>query len=256
MKVIVLAGGEAGLEDPLYDLTIGGYKALLELSGKAMIQWVVDAINAAEKIDEILLVGLPESVEVSSKKPLMRLEDQHGMIKNVIAAARTLVEKGASPDEQVLLMSGDIPGIRGEILDWMVDEVSVVDYDMVYSLIERKAMESRYPGSKRSYIKLNDVEVCGGDVSAFRLRIALQENPLVNALTHARKNVFKQARLIGFSTLILLLLRIISLSELEKRICEKLELNGKALLNPYAEAGMDVDKPFQYEIMKADLKEK
>ena len=32
-----------------------------------------------------------------------------------------------------------------------------------------------------------------------------------------------------------------------------MNINGRGLICPYAEAGMDVDKPAQYELLKHDL---
>jgi hypothetical protein len=36
-------------------------------------------------------------------------------------------------------------------------------------------------------------------------------------------------------------------------VSKRLGLRGRAVVCPYAEIGMDVDKPFQLEIMRADL---
>ena len=47
MHAIVTAGGAPTPKEPLYPLTRGDYKALLEIQGKAMIQWVLDALNGA-----------------------------------------------------------------------------------------------------------------------------------------------------------------------------------------------------------------
>jgi hypothetical protein len=41
-----------------------------------------------------------------------------------------------------------------------------------------------------------------------------------------------------------------------KRVCERLNIRGRVLFCPFAEVGMDVDKPHQLEIMRADLVEK
>jgi hypothetical protein len=38
-----------------------------------------------------------------------------------------------------------------------------------------------------------------------------------------------------------------------KRVSEKIKIKGRAIRWPYAEAGMDVDKPHQLEQMRADM---
>jgi hypothetical protein len=36
-------------------------------------------------------------------------------------------------------------------------------------------------------------------------------------------------------------------------ICNRLKLRGRALVCPYSEIGMDVDKPFQLDMLRTDL---
>lgn len=114
-------------------------------------------------------------------------------------------------------------------------------------------MEARYPGSRRTYVRLKGLEVCGGDLNAIRLSLAAEDNPLWARLIEARKSPLRQAALIGFDTLLLLLLRRLTLEDAAARVCRRLGLRGLALLCPYAEIGMDVDKPFQLELVREDL---
>ena len=79
------------------------------------------------------------------------------------------------------------------------------------------------------------------------------EDRLWHRIVDTRKNVFKQAALVGFDTLILLLLKMITLEGAVDKVTKRLNLNGRAVLCPYAEVGMDVDKPHQLEIIRKDL---
>ena len=72
----------------------------------------------------------------------------------------------------------------------------------------------------------------------------------------ARKNALKQALLIGIDNLILLLLRAIDLEGALQRVSKRLNIKGRAIQCPYAEIGMDVDKPHQLQIVRADLERK
>jgi hypothetical protein len=56
----------------------------------------------------------------------------------------------------------------------------------------------------------------------------------------------------GIDTLILLLLHCY-LQGAQERVSKRLGLRGRAIPCPYAEIGMDVDKPHQLEIMRKDL---
>jgi hypothetical protein len=114
-------------------------------------------------------------------------------------------------------------------------------------------MEKRFPGANRSYIRFKDAEVCGGDMNIVRTSVATGRDDLWNKLVAARKNAFKQAALLGFDTLLLLLLRRLSIDGLIKRAGSRLGIKGRAVFSPYAEIAMDVDKPYQLEILRKDL---
>jgi hypothetical protein len=51
----------------------------------------------------------------------------------------------------------------------------------------------------------------------------------------------------------LLLMRLISLDSAVKTVSRRLKISGRAIICPYAEVGMDVDKPHQLEIIRQDL---
>jgi hypothetical protein len=114
-------------------------------------------------------------------------------------------------------------------------------------------MEDRYPGSKRSYVHLKDVEVCGGDMNVIRSNLVEGNDELWDQIVDARKNALKQAALIGYDTLLMLLLRLITLEGAARKVSKRIKLHGRALVCPYAEVAMDVDKPHQYELMLKDL---
>jgi choline kinase len=57
MDAIVLAGGAPAPDSPLYPFTKGKPKAALDIGGKPMLQWVLDALEKAETIDRVVIVG-------------------------------------------------------------------------------------------------------------------------------------------------------------------------------------------------------
>jgi GTP:adenosylcobinamide-phosphate guanylyltransferase len=233
-------------------MTGGGFKSMLDIGGKPMIQWVLDSLNRARHVERIFVVGLPQDVLLQSGKEVSMLADRGDMVSNIIAGAREIMT--TCPGETyALCVSADIPAITGEMADWVAERVLTEDFELYYNVIERKTMETRYPGSRRTYIHLKGMQCCGGDLNAIRLSLASTENPLWDRLISARKSPLRQAALIGYDTLFLLLLRQLSLREAESAVGKRLGVQARALLCPYAEIGMDVDKPHQLEIMREDL---
>jgi GTP:adenosylcobinamide-phosphate guanylyltransferase len=252
MDAIVTAGGIPQPGEPLYEYTQGSCKALLDIAGKPMIQWVLDALFEAQTVDRIVVIGLPPDAGIGGGKIASLIPNQGGMVDNIRAGVKKIIELNPQA-HHVLIVSSDIPAITAEMVDWIVNTTMQTDEDVYYSVIERKVMEKRFPASKRSYTHLKDLEVCGGDMNMVRTSLISANSELWERIIDARKNVFKQAALIGFDTLILLLLRRITLESGIKMVTKRLKVTGRAIVSPYAEVGMDIDKPHQLEIIRADL---
>ncbi len=255
MNVLITAGGIPAAEDSLYEATRGGYKALIPLAGKPIIQWIVDAFSACPGIGDLVIVGLPPETPIQSSHKLHFLPDQGDMILNIRSGLEGL-RKIAPDDEYTLLCAGDIPALSSKMIIWMLNALPGLEADLVYTIVERNVMESAFPDSNRTYLKLKDKEVCGGDIFAIRLDRRIQELPIWEDLVAARKKPLKQAAIFGFDTLFLILTRQITVSQLEQKLSGKLGLTARTLSTPYAEMGMDVDKLFQLRIVEKYLREK
>jgi hypothetical protein len=73
------------------------------------------------------------------------------------------------------------------------------------------------------------------------------------ALIVNRKNPVAQAMVMGWITSFLLVTRQLTLDNAVARVCQRIGIKGRAIVWPYAEPCMDVDKPHQLELLRADL---
>ncbi|MEW5961421.1 MAG: hypothetical protein AB1801_27195, partial [Chloroflexota bacterium] len=126
---------------------------------------------------------------------------------------------------------------------------------LYYGIVKREIMEARYPGSNRTFTKLADMHVCGADIHIAHKSMTTDPEHLAmwEELIGRRKSPLKQAASIGFLTLILLLMGRLSLEGAIKRVTKRLNITGRPIIWDYAEPAMDVDKPHQLEILRADL---
>ncbi len=254
MDAIVLAGGTPRSEDLLFPFTKGAPKAMLEICGKPMIQRVLDALSNSASVDNVIIVGLSQDSRIYCSKKMYFVPDRGGLIENLNAGAKKVAEIDKQAT-QALFVSSDIPAVTGEMVDWIVNAALGENKDIFYNVISREVMEKRFPHSCRTYTKFKDINLCGGDLHVFSLCILLEEdNGIRKKLAAARKSPIKQAALIGFDTLFLYLIGQLTLNKAEKNISKHLKVSGKAIVCPYAEAGMDVDKPCHLEILTADLR--
>jgi GTP:adenosylcobinamide-phosphate guanylyltransferase len=254
MDAIVTAGGIPQPDDPLYAYSNGASKAMIDVAGKPMIQWVLDALGEARGVDNVILIGLASRTGISCKKPVHFISNQGRMLANIVAGVDKARE--LNPDARyVLIVSSDIPGIKAGMVDWLIDTAMQTRDDLYYSVVPRPIMEKRYPKSKRTYTRLKDIEVCGADLHVAHVRMAAgQHLELWEELIGDRKSPMRQAARVGLDIFFQVAIQHnITLDDLVARVSERLGIKGRVPIWDHAEPGMDVDKPFQLEILRADL---
>jgi len=252
MDAIVTAGGIPQPQDPLYTYSNGDSKALIDLAGKPMIQWVLDALGDAQQVDNVIVIGLTAKSGVTCKKPLYFLSNQGRMLANIVVGVNKSLELNKR-NQYVLIVSSDVPTIKSEMVDWVISSAMETRDDLYYGVCDREVMETRFPGSRRTYTKLKDIELCGADVHVSHVSMATEHLDTWEQLIGSRKSPLKQARKIGIDTFFKVLTKSITLDELVTTVCTRIGIKGRAIKYPFAEPCMDVDKPGQLEMLRADL---
>ena len=252
MDAIVTAGGIPQPEDPLYTFSNGNAKALIEIAGRPMVQWVLDALSDAKNVDNVILIGLSPRSGVTCKKPMHFLSNQGRMLANIVAGVNKAIELNKK-NKYVLVVSSDIPAIKPEMVDWLIETCMETKDDLYYGVCPKDAMESRFPGSKRTFTHLKDMDVCGADMNITHVRMATEHLDMWEQLIGTRKSPLRSASIIGFGTLFKLATRQLTLDEAVSRVSQRIGIKGRAIVWPYAEPCMDVDKPPQLELLRADL---
>ncbi len=251
ISAVVLAGGMITEGDPLYESTGTLKKSMLPVAGKPMVQWVIEAIDRSVSIAHIIVAGLEEQLWFETTKPNSTMPDTGGMLANIKQGLEAVNGMGQG-DEFVLLASGDIPTITPQIVDWRVHNALEVGADVNYAVVTRETMEARFPKSKRSYVQLRDMSVCGGDLNVLRASLA-GEDQLWERIIEARKSAWRQVSLLGYDLLLQYLLRRVSLESAGDKVSERLGIHGVGTVSPYAELAMDIDKPAHLEVVERDM---
>lgn len=254
MDVVLSAGSTPGKIDSLLEYAHINNKALIPIGDKPMIKWVTDALVASHYIDRLIVVGLDESAGIDfGSKPVIFVPQRAALMQNYIAGVERALQDTAD-SRRILIATCDIPLITTAIVDNHIDRMLATDDDLYYSIVRRSTMLEKFPASKRSYTRLRDGVFCGGNLNMMSGKVMGSESrSMWDQLLERRKNVFQQAALAGYGTLIKLLIGTLTIAAAEQRAEKIMGVKCKAIETPHAEIGMDVDKPFQLEIAKAAL---
>lgn len=254
MDCVITAGGRPGPDDPLYPYTQGKPKALLDMTGRTMLERVVDGLQASRYVEDIVVVGL-EAAEIkplSFSRPVSNLPDQGSLVQNALAGVHW-AQKNRPAATELLLTSADIPLVTGPLIDSLLESYRPFDRVFYYPMVTEEAMEKRFPGSKRTFVPLKNLKIAGGDIFLIQPFIADSNRELWDAMTNARKHAWKLARIVGLGTMLKFLFRRLSIADLEAIGLRMLGHPIKVVITPHAELAMDGDKPYQVDLLRREF---
>lgn len=252
MDALITAGGAPASDDPLYPYTDGRPKSLLRLNGRPLVHHVITALQAAKEIDDILVIGLTQEQLALESPNVYTLPDQGSLLGNGLNGMRWLMRHRGEP-RHIVLCSADIPKITAEMIDKTVAMCRPLDHVLYYQFVTRPVMETRFPNSARTFVKLKGVEVAGADLMVVHTSLAEGRDALWEALVNGRKHAWKLARTVGLTFLLKFLFRRVGLADIEATAARILDAPAKIILTPFAEMGMDIDKPTHIRLLEDSL---
>lgn len=239
MKVesVVLAG--ATNRGKLSEVSDAAHEAVIRVAGRPMVHYVLDALKASDSVERIILVGPREALDgYPSPDGIELVPAGESMVENL----RLGLER-VQNQEPALIVTSDIPLLRAEAVDDFVNRCEQVSADIYYSVVAKEVNEAKYPGVTRTYVRLKDGTFTGGNIALVKPEVVEACAPMIAQAVAMRKNPLKLSRLLGLKFIVKLLFNRLSLKEIEERVRLILGFRGVAVLSPYPEVGIDVDKP-------------
>ena len=117
-----------------------------------------------------------------------------------------------------------------------------------YSLITKSANEARFPGVQRTYINMADAVVTGGNAFMVEPDVVRRNYELIKQAMSMRKKPFALLSMLGLSFIVKYLIGRLTIADVENKAKAWLDIVGRGVIVPYAEIGVDVDKPSDYEL--------
>lgn len=231
---VVLAA--SGADDPLVQQAGVPSKALFPLGDRPLVSYLLTALREAEGVGRIVYVG----PSAPSLEPLHDLVVPGGA-RLVDSLAAGLGHAAATGGRKLLLCASDIPWVTGPMIDRFLDRAPT-DAALVYPVVPQAAATRDFPDQPRTYVRLSEGRVTGGNLMLLDASLVPRLMPLVDRVYRARKNPFALAAIVGWRTLLALVLGRANLPGLEARVGQLLGARVAALLTDDAALAADVDE--------------
>ena len=248
---VILAGGVNSSE--LKKIAPYDNEALIIIGKYPMIYYVYNALRQSSQVRNIVISGPTEALRniFAREEKLFFVEGGKNAVESLACAVELLREKGTT--ERLLVLPTDIPFITTTAIDDFANQCRNYEADFFYAITSREVNELKFPGVVRTYVKLKDGVFTGGNLFILRSEIIDQVLEKASQIVERRKNPLAIASLFGFGLMWRYLTRRLSIAAAEKRFFKVLGIKGKAIISPYAEVGVDVDKPSDLEIAQKYL---
>ncbi|MEA4883373.1 MAG: nucleotidyltransferase family protein [Clostridia bacterium] len=251
VDAVVLAGADNS--GRLAEVSDARYEATIEINGKPMLEWVLTGICQAECVDRIIVVGPVEAIrpivdKMGAAKDISVVERRGSMIQNLLAGLEKVPE-----GRKALVASSDIPFINGEAIDGFVKICETMPAEVHYALVPKKVNEAKFPGGERTYIRMADGVVTGGNVFMADPAVVRKNAGVIKDALGLRKKPLALLSMLGLGFVIKFAFHRLSIADVEKKAKSWIGLSARGVIVPYAEIGVDVDKPSDYELAKRML---
>ncbi|ADL11633.1 NTP transferase domain-containing protein [Acetohalobium arabaticum] len=239
-NAVLLAGAESG--DLMPEKSRIDYEAFIEINGKAMISYVLEALNNAEKVNQIIVVGPKSKEEFLTVKGADLIVDAKDSIVENIRLGLQILNKEFNSSQLVLLTTSDIPLVTSEAIDsFITDCEQEGEYSGYYPVIPEEVKQTAYPVAESTSVSLQNDIYTGGNLALVRPKLIISSIPLLKRIIDYRKNPLKMSWILGLKFASKLLFGRLSLGEIEAKVSELAGASCSAVVTDYPELGLDVD---------------
>ncbi|MGE5575953.1 MAG: NTP transferase domain-containing protein, partial [Syntrophothermus sp.] len=226
IDVVVLAG--ANNDGALKAVTDTPYEALIMLAGKPMVKYVVDAAARSKYVGRVVIVGPERQLrEFLDDTAFYIAQCGETMVENILIGIEMLQPRG-----KVLLVTSDIPLLTPEAIDDFIERCNAAEADIYYPIVSREANDAKYPGVKRTYVRLKEGVFTGGNMALLQPQVVRKSHKMIERAVSMRKKPWQLSRLLGFKFIVKFVFNKLSLTEIEQRVQLILGFKGVGIISP------------------------
>lgn len=245
---VVLAGG--GKPEPLTEQEQVSNKAFILIKGRPLLTYILEALQESPSIEKIAVVGpARELSELSaSGYRFETVPERDSMLENLAAGFESV-----DPKRLCLVATGDIPLINAAVIEEFLSLCEPHDHDLYYPILDRETCISHFPETERTYVRLREGRVTGGNVVLINPKWYLQNRDRLEMFISYRKKPLKLFRIMPLSLVLKYALKTLTLNDLERYLSRLMGLKARAIPCQCAELGLDVDKISDLAVVKKAL---
>jgi molybdopterin-guanine dinucleotide biosynthesis protein A len=239
---IILAGGESTCE--LRKIAPYDNEALIIIGNCPMIFYVYNALKSSNRVNRIVVSGPVDALRniFAREDNIYFVDSGDNAIQSFNNGVQLLTRMG-NVTEKILILPTDIPFITPEAVNDFLSRCEAAEADFYYPVTRREVNDQKFPGVIRTYVTLKEGTFTGGNLFLIRTAVIDKCLDIGLKLVVRRKDPVAMAKLFGLGLLWKYFIKRLGLTEIKKRFFQVTGIKGEPIISPYAEVGVDVDKP-------------
>ncbi|NMB12340.1 MAG: NTP transferase domain-containing protein [Firmicutes bacterium] len=246
VDAVVLAGAKN--TGRLREMDSSFYEAGIEIAGRPMVYYVLDALAAVPEIGRIVVTAPVGAFDGDWQGKVTFVPAVDTMIGNIRQGIR-----GLDTEDKVLVVTSDIPLLKPSAVSDFIQRCEEREADIYYPIICRDVNDQEFPGVKRTYVRLREGVFTGGNMALISPEIIEKCYTMIEQAIAMRKKPIKLSRMLGFKFIMKFIFNQLSLREIEARVEDILSFRGVGVVSPYPQVGIDVDKPSDLQLVRQVL---
>lgn len=250
---ILLAGQRPGV-DPLAQAFGEQWKALVRIDGEAMLSRVTKTLLASPGVARVLIVAQQPEILFAGDCAWLADEPRVGTATStsgIAVSVAALAGTDAAP-WPVLVTTADHPLLTPDMVAATI--AGVGNADVGVGVVSSRILLAAYPDNRRTWLKFAGGHWTGANLFALTSAKAMPALFAWSEVERDRKKALKLMWHFGPLLAIRALTRTITLAGALARAGRKLGTHVVPIDLPFAEAGIDVDKPSDHALAETILR--
>ncbi len=221
-------------------------KAFVEIGSATLVGRVIAALRGAASVRRIVAVAPPS---MNGHPDLARADELRPDGVRITESLRNGLA-GFDAGADVLVVASDLPVLTAPAVDDFFARLSSLGADVVYGCVEKQTHLRSFPGVPHTWARMRDGTYCGGGIVALKPRALPLLERFIERLGAARKHPFRLASFFGWDMLARFALGRLTVASAEERASRILGAPVRALVSPYPETAVNVDRVTDVELAR------